>query len=333
MVGLVPTIILASAFSAGPSNGLASLPSLAVLQEAGGVDESRDVEPVPGFGQLDALSRGTSITFDPQYAHVFNSEVDDNQGEFNLDRLRLRLQGRTVLNDTWELGYGFKYQFDGFGFAETGTFGASPSPWTDIHTVQFHVGATVKFTEQWRGFGGGQFRFARETGAGWSDSFEGGGAFGASYSFSRTLTLGGGLGVETQLEDGLLFYPVIVIDWQIADRWLLTTRMSTGWADQTGIQLVYDWTETLDVSVGVAYDYQRFRLNDDGPSPGGVGLFTATPVYAMLTWIPSSSVHLSVFAGANTMGELELRNSSGNSISKKNYGLGFLFGAQASVTF
>ena len=332
-MNILPAIILASTFSADPSGGLASLPSLAAMQDGGASEQEAEASPVPGFGQLDAWSRGTTITLSPKYGHVFKAEVDDDQGEFDLDRVRLRLQGRTQLSDTWELGYGFKYQFDGFGFSETGVFGGSPSPWTDIHTVQFHVGATVKFTEQWRGFGGGQFRFARESGAEWSDAFEGGGAFGVSYSFSRTLTLGGGLGVESQLEDDPLFYPVIVVDWQMADRWLLTTRMSTGWADQTGIQLVYDWTETLDVALGVAYDFQRFRLNDDGPSPGGVGLFTATPVYAMLTWIPSSPVRLSVFAGANTMGELELRNSSGNMISKKNYGLGFLFGAQASITF
>lgn len=328
---LIPAMVLAGPFTFDPAVGELNLPALAAMEEA--PQQAADTEPVPGFGQVDAMSRATRITFNAQYAHLFNSEVDDNQGEFNLDRLRLQLKGLTPLNDTWELSYGFKYQFDGFNFEETGLFGADPEPWTDIHTVQFNIGAVVKLTEQWRGFFGGQFRFSRETGADWGDSFEGGGAFGASYSFDKDLTIGGGLGIESQLEDSLLYYPIIVVDWQIAPRWSVNTRITSGWGDSAGVQLIYDWTDTVQLALGANYDYQRFRLNDESPMPGGVGHFTALPIYLRLSWNPMPAVQLSGFVGANVGGELESKNQHGHRVGKRDYGTGFLVGGQVSVTF
>ena len=331
MLSIIPVFVLTAPFTFDPAMTGYDLPSLSSMEDV--KQPAADEQPVPGFGQLDELSRGTRITFTTQYAHLFTSDVDSNQGEFTLDRLRLKLQGVTALNDSWDLNYGFKYQFDGYDFAGRGFFGADDKPWTDIHTVVFNIGATVKLTKQWRGFFGGQFRFARETDAGWSDGFEGGGAFGASYSFDENLTLGGGLGIESQLEDSVYIYPIVVVDWRINDQWSVNTRITSGWGDTAGVQLIYDWTDSFQIALGANYDYQRFRLNDEGPTPDGVGHFTAMPVYLRFTWAPKPNIDLTAFVGMNVSGELESQNRMGNTVSKHDYGAAAMVGGQVSITF
>ena len=70
-----------------------------------------------------------------------------------------------------------------------------------------------------------------------------------SPTFSENLTLGGGIGIRSQLEDDALFYPIIIVDWQITDRLSFDTRLTTGWANQSGAELVYELTEDLDVGI------------------------------------------------------------------------------------
>lgn len=316
---------------------LASLdtPSLGMLAQDPVAGESADAvadESVPGFGQDVSWTSGTRLSLQVQYAHLFNTTVDNDAGEFDADQLRLRVNGRTAITDSFDLTYGFRYEYDGFNFAGHGFFG-DQQPWTDIHTVQFSVGGLLEIDDHWQAFAGGVFRFARETGADWGDGFEGGGAFGVSYSFNDSLTLGGGLGIITQVEDGLLYYPIVVADWKIIDRLVLTTRISTGWANESGVELVYDWTDHWDVGVGASYDYQRFRLNDDGPVPGGAGKFTALPFYGFVNWEPMPSFNASLYVGLNTMGEVEAINSNGSVTASENYGIGFVLGAQGTISF
>ena len=330
MISMLTAALLSAPFTFDPAVPSHDLPSLSAMQDESVV---ADEQPVPGLGQVERLSRGTRISVDANYAYLFKSTVDDDQGEFDLNRLRLRLAGRTVVSEGWELTYGFKYQFDGFSFDGTGDFGDTPAVWTDIHTMQFNIGSMFAITDKWNAFVGGQFRFSRETGADWGDSFMGGGAFGASYTFSENLTLGGGLGMETQLEESLLYYPIVIVNWRFAERWSINTRITSGWADSTGVQLVYDWTDTLQLAVAGNYDYQRFRLNDEGPAADGVGHFTAMPVYFRLTWSPTHSVRVSGVVGLNVSGELKAKSSNGRTYAKHDYGAGLLAGAQLSITF
>ncbi|HBZ97761.1 MAG: hypothetical protein CMJ41_07515 [Phycisphaerae bacterium] len=306
-------------------------PALTAFQDDDSVRAVAE-EDVPEFGQDLNWTAGTRLSLTLHYSHLFNSEIDDDQGEFDMDQLRLRLKGRTAITDTFDLSYGFRYEFDGFNFGEQGFFGLG-DPWSDIHTIEFNVGGFWKLDGNWQFFAGGVFRFARETGADWGDSFEGGGAAAISYTFSERLTLGGGLGIVTRLEDDLLYYPIVVADWEIVDRLLLTTRISTGWGNETGVQLVYRWTDHWDVGIGAAYDYQRFRLNDEGPVAEGVGEFTALPFYGFVNWKPMPSVNVSLYVGINTYGELEAVDRNGNVAASSDYGTGFLLGGQATISF
>ena len=121
------------------------VPALAAFQDEGSVQAVAE-EDVPEFAQDVNWTAGTRLSLTLHYSHLFNTEIDDNQGEFDMDQLRLRLNGRTAISDSFDLTYGFRYEFDGFNFAEGGFFGAG-EPWTDIHTIQFSVGGFWKLDE------------------------------------------------------------------------------------------------------------------------------------------------------------------------------------------
>ena len=93
-------------------------------------------------------------------------------------------------------------------------------------------------------------------------AINGGGAVGAVYSFSEKFSIGGGIGARSQILDNVLIYPIIVLNWQITDRLLFSTRMTSGWANQTGAELSYELKPGVDVGVAAVFDYQRFRLSD-----------------------------------------------------------------------
>ena len=160
-----------------------------------------------------------------------------------------------------------------------------------------------------------------------------GGAIGVSYTVSPSLTVGGGVGVTTRLEDSLYFYPIVVADWLITDGLILTTRISTGWGDEAGVELVYTITPGWDVGVGAAYEWNRFRLDDEGPAPGGVGVIRSLPTYGFLRWNATPKISFSVFAGINAWGQLEALDKNGNKVADESFRPGFLLGIQGQFTF
>ena len=175
MLQLLAAVLATSAFAPVPQavdqDMLASLqaPSLSMMEEDGdGSVIAVAEEDVPNFAQDVEGNLGTRLSFTFHYAHLFNSKIDDDMGEFDMDQLRFRVKGSTAITDDFSLSYGFRYEYDGFNFAEGGFFGAG-QPWSDIHTVQFNFGGFWSLDDHWSVFAGGVFRFARESEADWSD--------------------------------------------------------------------------------------------------------------------------------------------------------------------
>lgn len=334
----VMTLAIASTSSpTGPSSG--SRLTLAIgsaIQDSAAVSsqaDSVDQAAVPGLGQETSFIPGTRLTASISYAYLFNSSIEGG-GSFSLGRFRIRGRGITALTDTLDLSYGARYQLDSFDFSDQGSnsfFGNSP--WSSVDSLQLNMGGVLTIDRQWRVFGGGQVRFGAESEADWADGIEAGGAVGVSYSFSPSLTIGGGFGVTTRLEDSLYFYPIVIADWRIYDNLLFTTRMSTGWGDETGIELVYTLAEGWDVGLGAAYEWTRFRLDDEGPASRGVGVIRSLPVYGFLRWNATTRSSISIYSGLNAWGQLEALDANGNTVADQKFRPGFLLGIQGQITF
>ncbi len=272
--------------------GLLGLAGAAAGQEAGG-----------GNGKATDLSfavySGGELSF--------KSDIEGG-GDLNVFRLQFGVIGRAGLTRDLDLAVHIGYDVDLYDFSGTSALGIDP--WEDVHT--FNVGAllSMDMSNDWTLFGGPVFQIAREDSADLDDSFIGGGVFGATYEVNSSLTVGGGVGVVTQIEDDARLFPVIVLDWEISDTLRLTSR-TAGAAGRSGLELVYDFANDWEAAIGGSYEFRRFRLDDDGVAPGGVGEEVSTPIRARLSRRMGDHVVLDFYAGVVTVSDIELADVHG----------------------
>jgi len=294
--------------------GLLGLAGAAAGQEAGG-------------GKGSATDLSFTVYSGGQFS--FQSDIDGG-GDMNVFRLQFGVTGRASLTRDLDLTVQIGYDIDLYDFSGVSRLGIDP--WEDVHT--FNVGAilSMDMSNDWTLFGGPVLQVAREDSADVDDSFIGGGVFGATYEVSSSLTVGGGFGVVTQIEDDTRLFPVIVLDWEISDRLRLTSK-TAGAAGRSGLELVYDFANDWEVAIGGSYEFRRFRLDDDGVAPGGVGEDKSLPIRARLSRRMGDHVVLDFYAGVVMVSDIELANVDGVVLAAADVDPTGLLGFAVRLTF
>lgn len=255
-------------------------------------------------------------------AHQFETGIDGG-GDFSVNRLFIEPGVQRFVGQTASVGFTLGLGYDGYDFS--GGF----SPWSDVRTVNLNAPLRWRMDESWTLFAVPTLRFNAERGADLGDGTTGGALVGFSYTFSDTLTLGPGIGVLTQIEDRTQFFPIILVDWKITDT--LTLRTGRGFAATLGPGLALEWqaTERWEFSLLGRYDRTRFRLDDGGIAPGGVGEDQSFGLFGSIGYQLGRVTSLTLFGGLAFGGELHLEDANGSGISKSKYdtagSLGFLF--------
>ncbi|MCH2133972.1 MAG: DUF6268 family outer membrane beta-barrel protein [Phycisphaerales bacterium] len=308
----------------GSSPATLTLPAITMQDDA---PETPPVDVAPaGVGQDPTGGFDTSLSFAAGFTWQFETDMNE-PGKLSHGRFHTDGNVRLGVVENLDVVLGWRYQYDHWNFSDTAQW------WTDINTVQIDAGIRWRLDDHWMIFGGGQALWSVEEGGAWGDGIIGGGAAGFSYAFSRDLIIGGGVGVRSQLEDDALIYPIVVLDWQITDRLSLDTRLTTGWANQSGAELVYELTEDLDIALSVVFDYERFRLDDSGPVAGGVGTTETLPLALTLTWEPIPEASISVYAGATVYGRIKVTNSASQDVYASTYDPAAIIGVQGAIRF
>jgi hypothetical protein len=111
-------------------------------------------------------------------------------------------------------------------------------------------------------------------------------------------TVGGGIGVLTQLEDDPLVFPVIIINWNFSEDWRVTSRLF-GPAGRQGAEVVWNFHKDWEAAFGAAYKDSRFRLDDSGVAPNGVGEETSIPVWLRLGYSFNQNITASIWKMTN----------------------------------
>ena len=243
------------------------------------------------------------------YQHIFNTSLNSG-GDYQVDRVGLELKVKTKISDEWRLEGNLRYLFDDYKFSNATDLGGNP--WSDINTLQIDARAQWWMNNDMALIFGPFLMWSRESGASWSDSLTGGAFAGVMFVSSSTLAWGGGIGISSQLEDDVLVYPILFLDWKFNDTMKLSSVAGPIGLAFTGVEWVWEFVEHFELGLGARYEFRRFRLDESGATPNGVGEDTEVPFWARLSYRFNEHIAVDGYAGFIVGTEFILDDSSGN---------------------
>jgi hypothetical protein len=253
-------------------------------------------------------------------------------GDVAISRSSLQAQGQYQLTDQLQLNLQGSYERDEYRFSSVNRLGNEP--WENINILAVQAFAGWQVNEHWTLLAGPIISFAAEDAASWNRAATFGGAAVAAYHFNDRLTLAGGQGVMTQIEDHVAFIPVVRLDWQACDQ--LSLRAGTfnlGAQGGAGVEANWQLCPTFALGAGVQYQDRRFRLDRHDIAPDGVGEQSGVPVYMKATWQPCAHMTVGGFAGVQFAGRLKLDDDRGHHITTRSYHPAAILGARLSILF
>ena len=273
-----------------------------------------------------------SFNFDAGMLFQGDADLDDGDGSFSINR--------------WFLGAGISYSWDrrnsiglnvgggvaSYDFDELGVFGAE-GPWEDIEDTRLSLVGRFGFGEKGTLFVIPSYRYNGEDDSKTSDGRTWGVLAAAGWRIREGLTLGPGIGVFSRLEDGTRVFPILVIDWDISERWNLSTGRGLAASQGPGLQLSYKISDTWRLGLTSRYEKTEFRLKRFGENAGGVGQDRSIPMVFTARWQPNRYVGVAAFAGLEFNGRLKLEDPEGELIAKSDYDTAPIFGATLELRF
>ena len=169
------------------------------------------------------------------------------------------------------------------------------------------------------------FGWAFESGANTRDAFTYGAILAATKVFSPTLTVGAGVGVVRQIDDTKVF-PFVIVHWQIDDRWRLENPFPAGPAGGAGLDLTYTPDDHWEFAGGGAYRSTRYRSDNAGVTPGGVGENRFFPLFARIARNFGAQTKVDLYAGLALGGRLSVSDANGAKVAKDDYSAAPLIG-------
>lgn len=221
----------------------------------------------------------------------------------------------------------------GYGQDDYNFTGIAAEPWNNIENLRAGIFGLWAIDDVWTVFAAGSLRTYAEQNASLSDAVTGSIFGGASYRFNDRLSLGPGLGAVGQLEDDPLYFPIIVVDWNITDRLLLSTGGGMAATVGPGLTLTYSMTRHWNVGVGGRYEKKRFRLAGQGIAANGVGEDENIPIFGYVSYVLYPGTQISGLLGMNFNGRIKADDEYGNTLYEVDYGNSAFSGITASVRF
>ena len=272
--------------------------------------------------------KSDSLVFKVNGGAVHQAEADltDGNGGFSVDRWFLSAGFDYAWNQRTSLGLSLGGGKSNYEFNQLSDFGGE-SPWEEIEDSRISVMGRFGVGETGVVVISPTVRFNGEKGADSGDSTTYGIFAAVAWRLSEDLTIGPGVGVFSRLEDGARFFPLLAIDWNISDRWSLSTGRGLASSQGPGLTLSYELNGDWSFSLAGRYEDIEFRLDDEGSAAGGVGRDQSFPLVAIATLKPNTMLTLSVFTGLELGGSLKLKNVQNITIEESSYDPAPLFGA------
>ncbi len=250
-----------------------------------------------------------TLSISAGYQFLFRTNLDAG-GSYSVDRVGLELKVKTKIGQDWRVEGNLRYLLNDYDF--NAVVGLGGDPWSDIHTLQMDVRFEWWTTNDIVVMFGPFVMWSRESGASWDRALTGGVFAGVMYVSSAQLAWGAGIGVSSQLEDSVLVYPILFLDWKFSSDMKLTSVAGPVGLAFTGIEWVWEFADHFEFGVGARYEFRRFRLDDSGFAPGGVGEETSIPFWGRLSYRFNDNFSVDVYAGVVAGGTFQVDDANGN---------------------
>ena len=232
-------------------------------------------------------------------------------GDYSVRRYFFRLDAGRQMTTHLKAGIGFSYDYEDWDFS--GASGFRGVPWGQIYRTGVSMSFLYTGVRKWALMVLPSLQSARESGSDWGDGLQTGAVLAASRAVSPKLMLGVGGGFFFGLEETSVF-PFLVIRWQITEHLTLANPLRAGPTGPAGLELIYSFGKSWEVAAGSAWRSFRFRLDDQGLAPDGIGEVSFIPTWGRITWRLNRNLALALYAGVAFAGELKLEDQNGNTI-------------------
>jgi len=264
--------------------------------------------------------------------HQSEADLKDSSGGFSKDRWFLGAGVDYAFNQRTSIGISVGGGQSNYDFNDESEFGGG-APWNKIDETRVTLSARFGFGETGSIFIIPTLRFNGETDASSSDSSTWGVFAAAAWKVRENLTIGPGIGIFSRLEDNTKFFPVLAIDWDINDRWNLSTGRGMASSQGPGLNLSYKLNEDWKLGVAGRYENLEFRLDDEGVAAGGVGRDQSLPLVFTANLAPLKNLNLSMFAGLAFSGKLKIKDATGTLVEESKYDPALMVGATFELRF
>lgn len=310
--------------------------SLPLLLAGGAIAQESTPVNEEGSGDL-ALTRRqpprTSVSFrlDGSGGYIFDADMDSGPGSVAVAHGAAGASATYTIDPTSTIALRvdaeyWHYEFDGV----TGLIMGTASPFEDLHTASVGGLYRKRFDEHWSIAVGAEAHSAAESGADFSDSLTFRSALGVQYAFSESFQLGVMLVVASRLEESVRILPIPTIDWRIDDRWRFASEIQP---DAAQYVLSYQLNDRWNVGVGGGFYSEQFRLDDNGPTAGGIADIQRAVVGARVLFQPGERLKIRASAGYVVYHDIELQNAAGNFLASDEVDPSPMVGLSLEFTF
>ena len=206
-------------------------------------------------------------------------------------------------------------------------------PWGRINDYRLSLPLRFAPTERTSAIIIPSLRSYAESGASSSEGRSVGILGGFSYRFSDSLSLGPGLGWFDDVGDESSAFPIILVDWQISDRWSLNTGRGLAASQGPGVTLNYKVSDQWTSGITARYEETRFSLKQRPTRVASVGQDSSAPLLLVLDYSPWPMTNITAVLGVELAGTLSLEDDAGREIAESDVDAAVVAGITFSSRF
>lgn len=207
--------------------------------------------------------------------------LDNSPAEYTASKAGYEFNVIKPFADGSAFGVGLSSAATFYSFKDAQTLLGGGDPWDTVGTHGIQAFYSAPLHDGWSYLVGAKIQSTGELGADLGDTLTYGGLVGFKYKVSESLDVGLAVAVSTRLEDSTLVIPLPTITWKFDDQWSLGSGGESGGG---GVSLRYSPSQQWTFSLRAGYESERFRLDDEGPNPGGIGEESSIPISLGATW-------------------------------------------------